>query len=206
MSKNEYPRKKFRKAEEIFRQHHGLLRTTEASRLGIAPATLYAMREAGVAVQENRGLYRLAEIQPPGNPDLVQVALLVPKAVICLISALSFYNLTTQIPHLVYIALPRRSQRPRLSYPVVDVIWLPDPAYQAGIEAHTLDGVTVRIYDREKTVADCFRYSERVGKDVLLEMLHEYKRQGNVNVSLILNYARIDRVVEKLKPYLEAIL
>ena len=164
------------------------------------------MREAGVAVQENRGLYRLAEVQPPGNPDLVQVALLVPKAVICLISALSFHGLTTQIPHRVYIALPRRSQRPRLVYPLVDVIWLPDPAYQAGTEAHTLDGVTVHIYGREKTIADCFRYSERVGKDVLLEMLHEYKRQGNVNVASILHYARIDRVVEKIQPYLEAIL
>ena len=206
MSNIGYPRKRFQKAEEIFRQNHGLLRTAEASRLGIAPATLYAMREAGVAVQENRGLYRLAEVQPPGNPDLVQVALLVPKAVICLISALSFYGLTTQIPHRVYIALPRRSQRPRLAYPVVDVIWLPELAYQVGIEAHALDGVTVHIYDREKTIADCFRYSERVGKDVLLEMLHEYKRQGNVNVSSILHYARIDRVVEKIQPYLEAIL
>ena len=206
MSKNEYPRKRFQKAEEIFRQNYGLLRTAEASRLGIAPATLYAMREAGVAVQENRGLYRLAEVQPPGNPDLVQVALLVPKAVICLISALSFHGLTTQIPHRVYIALPRRSQRPRLAYPVIDVIWLPELAYQAGIETHVLDGVTVHIYGREKTLADCFRYSERVGKDVLLEMLHEYKRQGNVNVASILHYARIDRVVEKIQPYLEAIL
>lgn len=206
MSKNEYARKRFQKAEEIFRKHNGLLRTAEASRLGIAPATLYAMREAGVAVQENRGLYRLAEVHPPGNPDLVQVALLVSKAVICLISALSFYGLTTQIPHRVYIALPRRSQRPRLTHPMVDVIWLPEPAFEAGIEAHTLDGVTVHIYDREKTIADSFRYSERVGNDVLLEMLREYKRQGNVNVSSILNYARIDRVVEKIQPYLEAIL
>ena len=148
----------------------------------------------------------MIEVQPPGNPDLVQVALLVPKTVICLISALSFYGLTTQIPHRVYISLPRRSQRPRLAYPVVDVIWLPDQAYQAGIEAHALDGVTGHIYGREKTIADCFRYSERVGKDVLLEMLHEYKRQGNVNISSILHYARIDRVVEKLQPYLEAIL
>jgi predicted transcriptional regulator of viral defense system len=164
------------------------------------------MRDAGVAVQENRGLYRLAEVQPPGNPDLVQVALLVPKAVICLISALSFHGLTTQIPHRVSISLPRRSQRPRLAYPAVDVIWLPDPAYQAGIEAHALDGVTVHIYSREKTIADCFRYSERVGKDVLVEMLHEYKRQGEVNISAILHFAQIDRVVEKLQPYLEAIL
>jgi predicted glycosyl hydrolase (DUF1957 family) len=89
---------------------------------------------------------------------------------------------------------------------VVDVIWLPELAYQAGIEAHALDGVTVRIYGREKTIADCFRYSERVGKDVLVEMLHEYKRQGEVNISAILHFAQIDRVVEKLQPYLEAIL
>lgn len=206
MVKNEFTRKRFQKAVEIFRQRNGYLRTAEALHLGIAPGTLYAMREAGVTVQENRGLYRLAEVDPPNNPDLVQVAMLVPKATICLISALSYYGLTTQIPHRIYIALPRHSQRPRLAYPVMDVIWLPDLAYQAGIEVVPVNGTTVRIYNREKTIADCYRYSERVGKDVLLEMLREYKRQGNVNVSRILEYARIDRVVEKLQPYLEAIL
>ena len=206
MVKDEFARTRFQKAKEIFRHHNGLLRTSDALRLGIAPGTLYAMREAGVTVQENRGLFRLAEVQPPGNPDLVQVGMLVPKAVICLISALSFYDLTTQIPHRVYIALPRRSQRPRLAYPMIDVIWLPDLAYQAGIEELILDGVTVRIYNKEKTIADCFRYNERVGKDVLLEMLREYKRQGEVNVSAILHYARIDRVLVKLQPYLEAII
>jgi predicted transcriptional regulator of viral defense system len=88
---------------------------SDALRLGGSSATLYAMRDEGIIIQENRGLYRLAEATPPGNPDLVHVAMLVPKAVVCLISALAFHDLTTQIPHKFYIALPRRSQRPRLA-------------------------------------------------------------------------------------------
>jgi predicted transcriptional regulator of viral defense system len=164
------------------------------------------MRDEGIIIQENRGLYRLAEATPPGNPDLVHVAVLVPKAVVCLISALAFHDLTTQIPHKIYIALPRRSQRPRLTYPVLDVIWLPETAYKAGVKEHVLDGVAVNIYCREKTIADCFRYEERVGKDVILEALREYKRQREVNVSALMQYARIDRVAEKMQPYLEAIL
>jgi len=202
----ETARKKFQKAENIFRLNNGLLRTSEALRLGVASGTLYAMRDSGVIVQVNRGLYRLAEAQPPGSPDLVQVALLVPKAVICLISALAFHDLTTQIPHRVYIALPRRSQRPRLDYPALEVIWLPNAAYKAGVEEHILDGVPVSIYSREKTLADCFRYEDRVGKDVILEVIKEYKRQGKVDVTAIMNFSRIDRVAKKILPYLEAIL
>jgi predicted transcriptional regulator of viral defense system len=194
------------KAEEIFQQHQGLLRTSEALRLGISPATLYRMRDAGHIVQENRGLYRLAEAEPLGNPDLVQIAKLIPKAVICLISALNFHGLTTQIPNRVYIALPRSSQRPRLAYPPLDVIWLPKRAYEAGVEEHFLDEVPVRIYSREKTIADCFRYEKRVGKDVALEALKNYLHQGNVNISALMEYARTDRVVGTLRPYLEALL
>jgi len=193
-------------AEEIFRQHNGLLRTSEALRLGISPATLYALRDAGRIIQENRGLYRLADVEPLGFPDLVQVSKLVPKAVICLISALSFHNLTTQIPHRVDIALPRSSQRPRLAYPPLGVIWLPQKAYEAGIEEHILDGFPVRIYNPEKTIADCFRYESRVGKVVVLESLKEYMRQRKVNLTALMEFARINRVSGKIQPYIEALL
>ena len=199
-------RQAFEIAKRIFRQNNGILRTSEALQLGIAPSTLYHMRDAGEIVRMNRGLFYLAEDQPPKDFDLMQVALLVPRAIICLISALAYFDLTTQIPHRVWIALPRSSQRPRLAYPQLEVVWLPHGPYQAGMEVHTINGKPVRIYSREKTLADCFRYENRVGKDVVLEALKEYKRQGDVSVENLMKFARIDRVEEKIKPYLEAIL
>lgn len=199
-------RERFKKAVNFFRQNNGILRTSQALNLGIASGTLYAMRDAGVIVQENRGVYRLAEQPPISNPDFVNVALLVPKAVICLISALAFHDLTTQIPHRVYITLPRGVQVPRLEYPLLEVIWRTEAPYSTGIEQHVLDGVTVRIYNREKTIADCLRYENRVGRDVVLEALKEYRRQKQVNVAALMQYARINKVTQRMQSYLEILL
>ncbi|HLC06239.1 MAG TPA: type IV toxin-antitoxin system AbiEi family antitoxin domain-containing protein, partial [Anaerolineales bacterium] len=95
------------KARGLFLDHGGILRSSEARRLGIHPETISRMARAGLLVREGRGLYRLAEIEPGGNADLIQVAKLVPQGVVCLISALSFHGLTTEIPYRVYIALPQ---------------------------------------------------------------------------------------------------
>ncbi|MEJ2601548.1 MAG: type IV toxin-antitoxin system AbiEi family antitoxin domain-containing protein, partial [Anaerolineales bacterium] len=102
------------RATKIFKDHNGILRTQQAIKLGIAPRTLYKMRDDGIILRESRGLYRLADVEPGSYTDLVQVALSVPKGVICLISALAFHDLTTQIPHRVYIALPLHAEKPRL--------------------------------------------------------------------------------------------
>src|SRR3990172_13302402 len=134
------------KAKAIFREHDGLLRTTEAIKLGIHPRTLYAMRGAGDLEQLSRGLYRLADLPPLGNPDLVSVALRVPNGVVCLISALAFQDITTQIPHEVYVAVERGAERPRLDYPPLRAFWFSRAAFRAGIETHTVDGVPVHVY------------------------------------------------------------
>ena len=117
----------YAKAREIFREHNGLLRTAQAIKLGIPPATLYAMRNAGVITQESRGLYRLAEAGLVSNPDLVYVCQRVPKAVVCLISALDFHDLTTQVPHWVTIALPRGARKPTLDFPPVRAVHMSNP-------------------------------------------------------------------------------
>lgn len=189
----------------LFRQHNNTLQTSQAIRLGIAPRTLYAMRDAGQIVELTRGVYRLADAPPLSHADLVQVALRVPKGVICLISALSFHNLTTQIPHQVYVALPLDAEKPRLAYPPVRLFWLSPPVYSAGIETHFLDGVTVRVYSREKTIADCFKYRNKVGLDVALEALKEGLSQG-CKLETLMEFARIDRVEKTMHPYLEALL
>jgi predicted transcriptional regulator of viral defense system len=196
----------FDKAKTLFRSHCGLLRTSEALRLGIHPRTLYAMREAGVLEQLSRGLYRLAEFPPLGAPDLVAVARKVPAGVVCLISALAFHELTTQVPHAVYIALARGVAPPRLDYPPVRIFWFTGEAFTAGIETHTLDYVSVSVYTPEKTLADCFKYRHKLGLDVALEALKLYRQRQRMKLDELLRFARICRVEKVMRPYLEALL
>jgi predicted transcriptional regulator of viral defense system len=194
------------RAIKVFREHHGILRTQQAIRYGIAPRTLYHMRDSGVILCESRGLYRLADTELNSNTDLIQVHLRIPKAVICLISALSFHNLTIQIPHQVYIGLPTDAEKPRLEYPPLRIFWLSPMVYATGIENYELDGISVKIYGIEKTIADCFKFRNKIGIDVALEALREYRKRDGFNVETLLNYARINRVEKLIRPYLEAIL
>ncbi len=155
-------------------------------------------------LRESRGLYRLADAELGSNTDLVQVALRIPKGVICLISALSFHELTTQIPHQVYVALPIDAEKPRLEYPSLRIFWLSQKVYSAGIENRELDGIPVKIYGIEKTIADCFKFRNKIGSDVALEALRDYRKSEDFNIETLLHYARIDRVERVIKPYLEA--
>jgi len=199
-------RKSFEKAEEIFRQNNGILRTSQAKKLGINEYTLVQMTEAGLLIREARGLYRLADLPPLTSPDLVKVAMRVPDSVLCLISALNFHNLTTQIPYRVYIALPRSVKAPRLDYPPLDIVYLSSLPYTTGIVEHILDGAVVRIYNREKTVSDCFKFRNKIGKDVALEALKDYLRLPDRQISLLIEYSKINRVENIIRPYLEASL
>ncbi len=199
-------RKSFENAEKIFQQHNGILRTGQAKKLGVDEPILVQMSEAGMLIREARGLYRLAALPPLSNPDLVQVAMRVPNSVVCLISALNFHNLTTQIPYQVYIALPRSTKAPRIDYPPLAIIYLSEKPYTAGIEVHILDGVPVRIYSREKTIADCFKFRNKIGLDIALEALKDYLRQPDRNLAELLRCTRVNRVEKIIQPYLQASL
>jgi predicted transcriptional regulator of viral defense system len=199
--------KTFRKTLELFQSHGGMLRTAQARQLGIAGATLPRMVAAGLLVCEARGLYRLANMPPLGNPDLVIIATRLPAAIVCLISALDFHGLTTQIPNSIYIALPRSvKEKPRIASPPLDIVWLSEKPYTAGIETHILDGVEVRIYGREKTLADCFKFRKKIGMDVALEALKDYMQQPGAYPSKVMEYAKINRVANVMRPYLEALV
>jgi predicted transcriptional regulator of viral defense system len=195
-----------RKARAAFRHHGGLLRMADAIRAGVHRRTLYAMRDAGQVEVLARGLYRLADAPPLGNPDLVTVAAKIPHGVVYLISALAFHEMTTQIPHEVCIAVPRNSEPPRLEYPPIRVVRLSRAAYEAGIETHRLDGATVKVYSREKTLADCFKHRNDIGLDTVMEAVRMYKVKGRVNADAIMRFAAICRVARVARPYLEALL
>ena len=194
------------KAERAFRHHGGLLRTSEALKLGIHPRTLYGMRDANRIVQLGRGLYRLAEAPETEHLDLITVAAKVPDSVICLISALAFHRITTEIPHEVYLAVRHGKEQPRLDYPPLRVFRFSEETISAGVEKHKLEGVTVRLFNPAKTVADCFKFRHKIGVDVAVEALKLCLAQGKAKPAQILYYSRLCRVERVIRPYLEALV
>lgn len=192
--------------KKIFANHNGILRASKAIELGVPKHVIYEMVETGELIREAQGIYRLSEAEMSGNPDLVNLSLRVPRAVFCLISALYFHELTTQIPHYVYFALPRDVKTPKIQYPPIWVFHYSQESYQAGVVEHELDGVKVKIYDREKTIADCFKFRQTVGMDVAIEAVKDYLRQPKINVHQLLEYARVNRVEKVMRPYVEALI
>ena len=197
---------RFERAVAVFKKHGGILRTAQALRAGIHPGTLYTMRDTGTLELVSRGVYRLADGSPLGNPDMVTVATRVPGGVICLISALAFHELTTQIPHEVHVALPRGAEEPRLDHPPIKTYRFSDEAFTEGVETRELDGVSVRIYSPEKTLADCFKFRNKIGLDTAVEAVRFYRERRSVKVDDIMRYAGICRVKKIIRPYLEALL
>ena len=193
-------------ALRIFREHQGILRTAQALKLGMHPRTLYALRDVGLVERLARGLYRLTELPPLTEPDLVTVALKIPDGVICLISALAFHDLTTQIPHAVDVAVEQGSRRPRLEYPPIRVFWFSGDAWREGFTTYTLDELPIRMTIPAKTVADSFKYRRKLGQDIALEALERYRQHPDFDVGDLLHYARICRVETVIKPYLEMLL
>lgn len=198
--------KAFSETASVFREHGGVLRTMEAVRLGVHPRILYAMRDAGKLEQLGRGLYRLADLPPLGNPDLVSVAVRVPDGVLCLLSALTVHGITTQIPHEIYLALKRGARPPRLDHPPVRVFWFTGKAFTEGIETREMDGVDVRVYSAAKTVADCFKYRNKLGLDVAIKALKLYLREKRGRPDELLRFARACRVEKVMRPYIETLL
>lgn len=203
---NNKNKKKFAVEKKIFWDHGGILRTRQFLNAGIHRRKLYAMRDEGIIERISRGLYRLSELPPLSNPDFVAVSLRVPQSVICLISALSYFELTTQISHMVYIALKRGATPPRMTHPPIDISWFPDKAFSEGIEIHKIDDVAVKIYNPEKTLADCFKYRNKIGRDVIIEALKKYRASRLFNLKKLMHYANICKVTKAIQPYIEAML
>jgi predicted transcriptional regulator of viral defense system len=194
------------RAIEIFKEHGGVMTTKVAVESDVQYRTLYEMRDQGLLERISRGRYRLAELPPLSNPDLAVVGLRIPRGVICLISALAFHELTTQVPHQVYVALPRGSEEPRVDHPPIRVFKFSGQAFSEGIEVREFDGITVRVYSPAKTVADCFKFRNQIGLDVAIEALKLYQRTSDFNVNELMKFARICRVDKIMRPYIEAIL
>lgn len=186
-------------------RHQALLRPSDLRAIGVPRVVLTRMTAAGQLERVGRGLYRLPEAAVTEHESLVTVARRAPQAVFCLLTALQFHELTTQLPRQVWIAMPRGSHVPKLAWPPLRMIQMTPSSYAAGIETVERDGVPLRVYAVAKTVADCFKHRNRVGLDVALEALREARAKRKASAADLWRYATICRVANVMRPYLEAV-
>ena len=196
---------KEKKAIHTIKVNNGIIRTSEAIKKRIHPRTLYSLRNQGALEQISYGLYKLKQ-KKIVYPDFVTVALRVPDGVICLISALSFHKLTTQIPHKIWVAIKRDASRPRIDYPPVFIHQFSEQSFSLGIDKHIFDKTSVKIYNPEKTIADCFKFRNKIGMSIVLEALSFYKKRKIFKPSKLIKYAKICRVENVMRPYIESII
>lgn len=183
----------------------GVVRTADLAAHGIPRARLYSLVRNGAVERHGRGTYAAAGHSLTANHALVQVAKRSPRAVICLLTALRFHHLTTQHPAEVWVALAEKARAPRLDYPRLRIARFSGLALTEGVETHRIEGVSVRVYSAAKTVADCFKYRNKVGIDVAVEALRDFTRRHRGGANDLARFARICRVSRVMQPYLDAI-
>lgn len=189
-----------------FREAGGILTMSEAIKLGIHRRELYTLRDQGELEVISRGLYRLIDMPDPSLPDFIPVAKKIPHGVICLISALAFHEITTQIPHFVYVAFPSQAHKPSISHPPMRYFWYSQTLLSTGVQEHSIDGCTVMIFDVEKTLVDCVKFRNKIGMDVVLEALKIYWHSRKTNLEKLFEYAKLFRVEKILKPIMQTIV
>lgn len=182
----------------------GIIQAKDVEEAGISRNYLYMLCKDGFLHKTARGLYTLPDAMRSEHAALAETIKRVPRAVVCLLSALSFHGITTQLPHEVWIAIPRGAWRPRLDYPPLHLTYMSGAAYSFGLQEHNLDGVAVNIYSPAKTVADCFKFRNKIGLDVAIEALRETWRSRKATMNELSEAAKVCKVSKVIRPYLEA--
>ena len=186
-------------------RHRHMLRAADVREQGWSPQLLIRLHQAGKLHRLGRGLYALPDAQVTEHQTLIEVCQRVPKAVLCLLSALQWHEIGTQLPHEVWIALPEGTQAPALGYPALRITRLRGAAYSDGIQTVTEHGAPIRVYSAAKTVTDCFKFRNKIGLDVALEALKDAWRSRKVTMDELGHFAKINRVERVMQPYLEAV-
>ena len=184
----------------------GMLRAHELAKQGIARVYLQRLEQQGLLVREARGLYTLPDAKVTENHSLAEAAKRVSHGVVCLLSALRFHGLTTQAPSEVWLAIGWKARAPKTDAQPLRIIRMSGKALTEGVEQHQIEGVAVKIYSPAKTVADCFKYRNKIGLDVALEALRGYRRKHRAGMDELWYFANICRVAKVMQPYLEAVL
>ena len=186
-------------------RQQGTLRSIDLTAAGVSRVTLTRLTASGQLEKVARGLYRLPQMPMSEHESLAAIAVKVPQAVFCLLTALQFHGLTTQLPRQVWLAMPRGSHAPRIDYPPIQMVQYSGAAYAEGIEVFERDQVPLRVYGVAKTVADCFKHRSAIGLDVALEALKEARTGQRASADDLWRFAKICRVANVMRPYLEAI-
>lgn len=199
--------KKQNKAERVLQLagERGVLRPRDLEELSISPRYLSVLRDQGLLEQPARGLYMLRDADVSEHISFAQAAKLMPQGVICLLSALVFHELTTQVPFQVWMAIDPGARLPKKSPVPIHVVRFSGSALTSGIEEHEIDGVPVHIYGSAKTIADCFKYRNKIGLDVAIEALRDCWGRRLRTMDDLLEYARVCRVGRVMRPYLESL-
>ena len=183
----------------------GGVRARDLNERDIPAVILTRLVKSGQLARLSRGVYALPARRLSENHQLAEIATRSPTAVFCLLTALRFHDLTTQNPHELWIALPNKSRSPRIDYPPLRTVRYSADALTRGIETHAIDGVPVRVYSIAKTVADCFKFRHKIGLDVALEALRECRRGKRATSDELWRFAKVCRVANVMRPYLESI-
>lgn len=184
---------------------HGMVRPRDIEAIGLPREYLVRLHRQGKVNRSGRGIYTLPDAAVTERHSYAEVAKRVPEAVICLLSALTFHEITTQSPPSVWIALAKGARTPALTSPSLRIVRLSGPSLTEGIENHRVEGVPIRVYSAAKTVADCFKFRNKIGLDVAIEALKDSLRQKKANINEIYRYAKICRVGNVIRPYVEAL-
>jgi predicted transcriptional regulator of viral defense system len=187
-------------------QTQGLIRTRDLEPLGIPRIALTRAVRRGELERVGRGLYGLPGRVVSAQGTLAEVARKVPKGIVCLLSALRFYELTTQSPFEIWLAIENKAVKPKLDYPPLRIVRFSGVAFTEGVEEHVVDGVNVRMTSVAKTVADCFKYRNKIGLDVAMEALREAWNERRMTSDEIWHFAKVCRVANVMRPYLESLV
>jgi Predicted transcriptional regulator len=182
----------------------GVIRPRDLSSLHVSSVVLTRMVKNGSLVRVARGLYALPNRQASEYASLGEVAAKYPQGIICLLSALRFHELGTQAPFEVWLAIPNKARPPVLEYPPLRIVRFSGAGLTEGVETHLVDGVPVRITSVARTVADCFKFRNKIGMDVALEALREAWRDKKATMDELWHFAEVDRVTNSIRPYLES--
>ena len=187
-------------------RHRRVLRAADVRQQGWQSQLLLSLHQAGKLQRVARGLYSLPDAELTDHQGALEVCQRVPRAVLCLLSALQLHEIGTQMPNEVWIALPEGTQAPALGYPTLRITRLRGAAYSEGIETIISQGVPIRVYSVAKTATDCFKFRNKIGLDVALEALKDAWRKRRITMVQVKHFARINRVEKVMQPYLEALV
>lgn len=195
------------KSEQVLElaQAMGVVRPRDLDAHGIPRIYLTRLVRRGLLERVGRGLYSLPDAEVSEHRTLAEAAKQVPHGVVCLLSALRFHELTTQNPFEVWMAVHHKAWAPRSDGPPLRIVRMSGAAFDSGVETHQIEGISVRVYGPAKTVADCFKFRSKVGLDVALEALRDYRRSYPAGIDELWRYAKVCRVSGVIRPYLEAL-